>query len=463
MGRRSPLGIEGTSVSYIDRDDRGRPTVALVKARDEIGQYQGKRFTITSWSRTGAPVLPEEAISWARDTRKSFVREEAVARAGTFQEFAALLVANLEASGVSEGRLELIGAVAEGLAAAGISDMRSDAFPVRVRKWITGLETGWSLPANATNRRTICTPLSPATRNKLLTICRQVTGLALVKRRIPFDPLGELQRFKEPTFVKSTFTIEELRTMVGDESRDHAIRRRAELQAEVDALGKPRESAVKTVAKRRKVHSTTIYNAFARPIGPDPWWLACCILTYTGCRADEGMHLQWPWIKWDADVIHLKLTDDYDSKGDAERLIPLEPELKAILLPFAKPAGHILPPEIRAGGSGMRKQAASSEGKGAGDYTAALRRYLARIGVDPKDRTAHSLRHTFISIKLARADTNVERLRKAVGHADFSTTMGYGTTSQLYESEVDRWPDGRFWLRRETIASSKPERSRNEK
>ena len=122
--------------------------------------------------------------------------------------------------------------------------------------------------------------------------------------------------------------------------------------------------------------------------------------------------------------------------------------LKALLQPFTETVGHILPPDIRAGGSGMRQMPSASKGKGSGDYTAALRRYLVRIGIDPKDRTAHSLRHTFISIKLARADTNVERLRKAVGHADFSTTMGYGKTSQLYESEVDQWKDGTLWIRR---------------
>lgn len=448
MGRRSPLGIEGTSINFRDPDAKGRATVLQARAKDDAGAWQSRRFAVTSWKRDGTPLVPEEAVDWARATRRSFVREEAVARAATFQEFAKLLVANLEASGVKQERLSIIRSVAKALADEGICDMRSDIFPVRVRDWITGLDAGWSLPPGAKNRRLTVTRLSPATRNKLLTICRQVTGIALRKRRIAFDPLAEIPRFKEAKVVRATFTIAELRKLVSEDVRNHIVQTRDQLAIEIDAQGKPRDAAIRAVAERRKCHWSSIYNALARPVGPDPWWLACCLLIYTGCRADEAIHLRWEWIKWDSDIIHLELAADYENKSNAERFIPLEPELKAILLPLAKPAGHILAPEIRAGGSGIKKRAVIVEGAGSHDYTQALRLFLARVGVDAKNRTAHSFRHTYISIKMARADTNVERLRKSVGHADFSTTMGYGTLSQLYEGEVDQWPDGKLWLRR---------------
>ncbi|WP_292454313.1 site-specific integrase [Methylibium sp.] len=330
--------------------------------------------------------------------------------------------------------------------------MRTDAFPVRVRTWITGLKAGWSYAADAKNRRTTVAPLSPATRNKILVICRQVTGLALRKRRLPFDTLVELPRFKEPTTLKPLFTTDELRRLVSDTARDHSIAAHADLAAAIAAAGGSRGEAIGAIAKARKVHPTSIYNALARKPEADPWWLACCLLVYTGARAQEAMHLRWEWVQWDAGVITLKLADDYDSKSDAERLIPLEPELRAILQPLAKTTGHILPPEIRAGGSGMKLRESAAKGKGARDYTAALRRYCVRIKLDVGERTAHSLRHCYISLKAARADMNIDRLRKAVGHADAATTAGYSRLSQMFEAEVDRWPDSTLWLRRPSPA-----------
>ncbi len=411
-----------------------------------------KRFAVTSWRRDGSPVLPDAAMDWARSTRKTFVKHEAVAAPASFQDFAKLLLDNLEASGVGKGRLDLVRAVSAGLAREGITDMRSDLFATRVRKWLTGLRTGWSFKADAPNRFRNAKPLASATRNKLLIICRQVTGLAVLKRKLVHDPLAELNTFAEAKTIKPLFSIAELRRMVSDEARDHAATERAEIERALDDHGGPRGAAVKALALQRGVHWTTIYNALKRPSEPDPWWLACCVLTFTGCRAQEGMHLRWEWIRWQENIITLKLADDYDQKTDTERLIPLELELADILRPIAKPAGHILPPEIRAGGSGVRRS--ETEGKGAGDYSGAFARYLHRIGMDIGDRSAHSLRHCYISMKMARADTNPDRLRKAVGHSTITTTLGYARFSQLFESEVDSWPDRSLWLRRPVPATN---------
>jgi integrase len=449
MARRSPLGIKGTSVWY-QYDAAGKAVVAVVRAKDQAGKYEAQSFPVTSWKRDKeqTPVLPAGATEWAESKRENFIRGEEVAGSADFQETAKVLVANLEAAGIEKGRRTLIDNVSKALAADGIRDMKSDMFAARIRSWITDLKSGWSLPEGAKNARTNPTPLQPATRNKLLVICRQVTGLAVKKRRLPYDPLAELPRFKEAEHFKPLFTIKELRWMVSDEALHHTATARADLEAEIDRLGGARTDAVKAIAAKRGCHWTTLYNIMHRDPKPDPWWLACCLLVYTGCRADEAMHLRWEWIKWDQHIITLKLAEDYDSKTDTERMIPLEPELQAILDPIMKTHGHILAPEIRAGGSGMKLTEKGKEGVGARDYTNALRLYLRRIGIDPTDRTAHSLRHCYISLKMARADMNTDRLRKAVGHADFKTTAGYGKLSQLFEAEVDRWPDATLWLRR---------------
>jgi integrase len=456
MGRPSPLQIEGTGVSFRDPDEKGRPTVAMVRAKDERGSWQCKRFAITSWHRDGAPVLPEQAKEWAKTTRKTFIKDQALATAATFQDFATLLGENLTAAGVTDGYVAIIKAISSALLAEGLADMRSDAFPTRIRTWLTGLKAGWSFAEDAKNKRKGSEPLSAATRNKLLGICRQVTGLAVKMRRLPFDPLDQLPRFREKDTLKPLFTLAELRHMVSDVARDTAINARAELERAIALQGGTRTEAVREIAKDRKVHWTSIYNALKRKPEQDPWWLAACLLVYTGCRAQEAMHLRWEWIKWDSRQITLKLADDYEQKTDSERIIPLEPELHAILEPMAKTFGHILPPEIRAGGSGMRKSEESAKtGKGAGDYTGALGRYLNRVGIDIADRTAHSLRHNYISMKIARDDQNLDKLRKAVGHAQISTTQHYSKLSQLFEAEVETWPDKWLWLRRSVPAVAK--------
>jgi integrase len=450
-GRKSPLNLDGTSVCYVDPGADGRLTVCKARAKDDAGEWQSKRFPVTAWHRDGAPVLPEAAEIWARATRKTFIRGEATAGAVTFKGYADMVADNLSATGVTAQRVELVRSVGNALDAEGIRDMKADTFPTRVRTWLAGLKTGWFADPEAKNRRKTIKPLSAATRNKLLVICRQVTGLAVLRRKLAFDPLAEIKRSKEETYIKPLFTIDELRRMVSDEARDHNAAERRELEASISTrvqAGVGRTEAIKAISKDLGRHWCSIYNALARPVEPDPWWLACCLLTYTGARADEAMHLRWEWIRWDSRIITLKLADDFASKSDSERLIPLEPELAEILRPLAKPHGHILEPHVRAGSSGMRRVKTATDGEGAGDYSKALRLYLTRIGIDPGDRTAHSLRHCFISLKLARADTNVERLRKAVGHADFSTTMGYGRLSQMFEHEVDQWPDASLWLRR---------------
>lgn len=448
MGRPSPLGQEGTALSFRDPDNKGRPTVAMVRARDESNRWQAKRFPVTSWKRDGTPVVPGAAREWAMATRKSFIREEAVAFAGTFQDFAKVLAENLEAAGINPGRIVLIKAVGRALAAEGVSDMRSDVFPARVRKWIGGLKAGWTLPPDAPNRRTNPGPLAPATKNAILTMCRQVTGLAVRKRRLAFDPLIELVRFIEPRFIKPVFSVAELRFMASDSARDHAVTARTELEQAIANHGGTRTDAIQAIAKDRNCHWTTLYNRLKREPKADPWWLACMLMLYTGARSDESMHLRWEWFDWKAGIITLRLADDYNSKGDAERLIPIEPELREILNPIAKTTGHILAPEIRAGSSGASPALSSKTGAGSKDYTGALRRFLHRIGIDPGERTAHSLRHCHISLKMARVDTNIDRLRKAVGHEKIETTQGYSQLSQLYQAEVDQWPDRTLWLRR---------------
>lgn len=448
-GRKSPLGIEGTSVTYVEPGADGRPTVAKLRAKDENGRWQSRRFPVTSWKRDGTPVLPAGAEDWARSTRRDFVKGIAVAGEATFEHFAGILVTGLEGS-VTDGRVRVVRAVADGMKAAGIMDMKADSFAARSRAWVNGLRDGWCMADDAPNAHKTRRKLSNATKNKIRIIINQVCQLAVDKCKLARNPLDsdEFRPFETDKTLKPLFSVAELRRMLSDEARDLTATARRDLEAEIAAHGGKRMEAITAIAKGRGCHWTTVYNILRRPAEPDPWWLACALLAYTGCRADEGMHLRWEWIKWDERIITLKLADDYESKTNSERLIPLEPELYEILKPMMRPHGHIMPGHIRAGGSGMRVIESSKDGKGSKDYTNAFRLYLKRIGIDIGDRSAHSLRHCYITLKIAREDCNPDRLRKAVGHNKITTTLGYGEQSQLYQAEVDRWPDRTLWLRR---------------
>ena len=448
-GRKSPLGIDGTSVTYIEPDAKGRPTVAKVRACDESGVYQSKRFPVGSWKRDGTPVLPDGAEAWAKGTRRDFIKGNAVAGEATFEHFADILATGLVGS-VTDERVRLVRAIAEGMDAAGIKDLKTDSFAARARAWVNSLHDGWSMKEGAANAHTTRRRLSDGTKNKVRIIIRQVCQLAVDKGRLARNPLDtdEFRPFEPSKKLKPLFTVSELRQMVSDEARDTTLAAKAGIELEIARRGGKRMEAIAAIAKSRGCHWTSVYNVLRRPDESDPWWLACCLLMYTGCRADEGLHLRWEWVKWDERIITLKLADDYHSKTDSERLIPLEPELEDILRPLARTHGHILPGHIRAGGSGMRVNNASKNGEGSKDYTNAFRLYLRRIGIDIGDRTAHSLRHCFITMKIAREDCNPDRLRKAVGHNKITTTLGYGEQSQRYQTEVDRWPDRTLWLRR---------------
>ncbi len=448
MPRKSPFGVKGTAVSFIRPDAKGRLTTAMVRARDSNGKYQTKCFAVTSWHRDGTPMIPMDAKEWVEGTRRKFDLGLAVAGACSFQEMAAAQAAISTSEGVSPGRVRLFHVIAEGFEREGITNMQSETFAVRVRQWLESRTLNSHFAADFPYRRKVDRPLSPATKNRHMGMIRQVVRLAVIRRRLSHDPLVEMKPFKTLKRLKSLFSVDELSRMVSDEARFHASTEQARIAASIEQQdGANRVEQIRNLAKATGVHPTTIYNRLNRADGADPWWLPCCLLVYTGCRAQEALHLRWEWIRWESRVISLKIHPDFDIKADQERLIPLEPELADILHPIAKPAGWIVEDEnVRGGGSGMKRR--RGEGRGARDYCAAFRRYLIRIGMETKDRTTHRLRHCFTTMKIARADMNLDRLRKGIGHADLKTTQGYSSQSQEYEGIVDKWQDSSLWLRR---------------
>jgi integrase len=450
MGRKSPIGEQGVGLSFRTSGQSARPNVAQFRVRDQRDEWIVKRFAVTQWKRDGTPVPPQDGIDWALRMKRDFLTNKAIAKPGTLADVTDGLIAILTSKGVQAERIALIRSVVDGLTKAGLDKPTKDGFGIRVQTWISSLQSCWSMDSTASNRHKKTKPLSAATKNKLLTVCRQLCHHGVHSGAWPQDPLHHIPSFKGEQRIREPFTVPELRQMVSDEARYHPKLFREALQARLPPVG---TCSIEEIASECQVHPTTIYHWLRDGTEEDPWWLACCLLVYTGCRADEAMNLRWEWIHWQEQLIKLRLSNDYDNKSRKERLIPLEPELAEILAPLRQETGFILPPDIRAGGSGIIKhRMGHEEGTGAQDYAEALRRYLARIGFKARPGTtcqAHCLRHSYITIAVARpTGVNLVRLRKIVGHRSIKTTEGYAEMSQLFESEVATWPDQTMWLRR---------------
>lgn len=447
MGRRSPLGIDGVSVDW--RYEDGRATSIRIRVKDEANKYEGKVFQVVSWDREGKPRMPLEAERWAKSKRADFLSGRDIAGKCDFQSEAMLYAERLRADGKNPGYAKLVETVAGGLLVVGATDMKAKDFAVRVSKWLSGLKPNWAFAEDYQFRRTGGAPLSASTKLKYLTMIRAVVAQAVRGRRLAFDPLAELRRPKVDRKLKPIFTLKELRVIVSDDSKMNRNRLRVQAIDEV----KRAKGSTKKVAATLGVHVSTVHNRINSELIEDGWWLLACLLVYTGMRSGEAAHLQWEDILWRQDRIKLVLREGGTIKGRKERYVPLEPELVELLKPIAKTVGPIIEDEaLRESGSVLLNR---ERKVGSNDYTKGFRRYLARIGIDDAGRTVHSLRHSYISMKIARNDMNLDRLRKSVGHEDIKTTQGYSEASQMFEAEVDKWPDSTLWLRREFKAVDK--------
>lgn len=137
------------------------------------------------------------------------------------------------------------------------------------------------------------------------------------------------------------------------------------------------------------------------------------LLIFTGVRRGEALGLRWTDIDFERKLIHIQRSVGFMSnqpivgppKSKAGlRFIPLQPQLEAILKPFAQKDGYVL------GGEEPLTQM---------NYKRGWQRICKTINMH--GATAHVLRHTYITMAAAHVD--VKTLQTIAGHADISTTM----------------------------------------
>jgi integrase len=319
----------------------------------------------------------------------------------------------------TDNRAQVFDHIASGIDRAGIANMASGTFGNDVLGWLKGLKAGWSnTDPNWKGRRKANLEISNRYRNDLLEKIACVINYAMCKDGSPLlrSPLTRmpgtkrLVKFAVQNKLKPTFTIGELRALVSTEM-EH-----------------------------------------------DDWWLPACLLIYTGCRAQEAMFARWEWFDWEARVIRLQYSKDKHAKMSeladlktGERVIPLQDELHDLLRPIASPHGFVIADEhMRTNGS-IKHCKRTKEVAHA--YTKPFRKYAARCGFKPSDRTVHSLRHNYAAIHLAMGK-NFNDVMDALGHQDEETTLGYAKMRALFSTAVKDWTDHQYHLR-----SNPPSRS----
>jgi integrase/recombinase XerD len=135
--------------------------------------------------------------------------------------------------------------------------------------------------------------------------------------------------------------------------------------------------------------------------------MACLVLD-TGLRIDECLHVE----KRDVDLENFLLTVRH-GKGDKERKVPLSLDGRNVLYRYLKLSKDSPYPLVFCTRNGTVLTHRNAE------------RDLKRIGADIGVRLRwHLLRHTFGSLFI-RNGGNVADLKRILGHASISTTMGY--------------------------------------
>jgi len=129
---------------------------------------------------------------------------------------------------------------------------------------------------------------------------------------------------------------------------------------------------------------------------------------YGGLRLSELIALEWPDVDIEAGEIRVSCDETFLTKSRKPRVVPIAPELRAILEPIATTAGLCFPSE-----AGTRRDPAN------------VRKTMLRIGKKAgADLTPHDLRRTFASL-LASKGVPTTRIRDYLGHASIATTEGY--------------------------------------
>ena len=224
-----------------------------------------------------------------------------------------------------------------------------------------------------------------ATRNRWLVTVRGLCRWAIRRRRLERDPTEAIDKASVPEYLRPQFTLAELKKCL---AQSH--------------YKCPRGDDPKV----------------------DPWHLLFAVLTYTGLRFQEAVHVRWEDIDWSGHVVMVALAAGGRVKRKRERLVPLQAELAAILESVRRESGHLF------GGKEWNP-------------TRGFQSFLGRAGVTVDGRSPHSLRHTYAGLMTATGLPGT-LLMAYLGHTSAATTMEYTKLATRYVASTEGWGRGRL-------------------
>lgn len=136
---------------------------------------------------------------------------------------------------------------------------------------------------------------------------------------------------------------------------------------------------------------------------------------YTGMRLNEILNMKWNWIDLNQNIITVTNSEDFKTKNQRERIIPIHNKVHSMLeshLPLSKQSANNLvfyrKAEIKLNGEFISKQF----------------KKVIRIVELNEDLHFHSLRHSFASA-LIKNGVSLYIVKELLGHSNIKTTQIY--------------------------------------
>lgn len=317
----------------------------------------------------------KDGETWAKGLRVKFQARQATTEDITLDEAGEMYIEHCKQLGRSAGYIRGITVIYQKAVAFGIRSLGDPVVPGRTQGWLA------SLKAQRRGQREP-QPASERTKNSYLNVLRTIGNFAFKRQRLLRNPFSMCDRFREPQHVEEVYPLDDLMTIVDPKFSSH------------------------------------------------PWWLFAVLVAYTGMRSTEARKADWRWFRWNEDLIIIPAEV---TKTLADRMVPLQAELKAILMPMAEISGPVF--DLHISDSNV------------GNTSKAFAEYLAHIGLVAKGRVVHRLRHCCASLLTA---TGVQPFlaMEYVGHLDVRTAQRYSKGAKHYVSRVKGWPVGEFRLQR---------------
>jgi len=401
-------------VSYCQRPDRPRRPHKFGAWDDVQKRYRWKSFADKA-----------KGLMWAKEQWRAFQRGEATTVRARLVDISEIYIERLIIKGSHPRYVAQVRALIAQLLDRGIVDLSSDKFPDQVQKWLNNMRN------NRQGYEGEKPPAAPATKRRCLTMLRCIVNFALKlpSRPLRFNPLMCVVTPRVDRKEKPVFTIPELRKILSEESRNPG----RTLREKTEAAVKSASGSIEEAAKALGCHPSTVRNRLATEDREDGWWLFAALGIYTGARASEIQSMEWQWIRWEEQVILLPASCP-GNKMRLDRIIPLQPELKDILVSIyhVGKQGFILD----------HHQATVA----ATDRSYQFQLYVRRCGVEMAGRGPHSLRHNHAAIAAAQ-QVNLADIMRRLGHENMGVSLSYSRTASRFHLAVRGWGSERFYLR----------------